>query len=190
MFSLPYLVKLMSTEVVSFDVREKGIKNSPERFFLHMFRATGQVVELAEQYIKEEAPSSRLRGDDGGRGGITSHVVDKNPIIEGVVDATARNQETGFNFALVLYRGSGLYGPRKARIFPKVKKILAWVISGERPTTPQGWKQARIEGRARFARSVAGMKPNLFMDRGMKKAEKEAPAIFARELQKMNEEVS
>ena len=36
-------------------------------------------------------------------------------------------------------------------IRPKIKKILAWVTSGERPTTPEGWRLAKKAGRAVFS---------------------------------------
>lgn len=39
-------------------------------------------------------------------------------------------------------------------IIPKKAKVLAWVTSGERPTTPEGWIAARQEGRAVYAKRV------------------------------------
>ena len=48
-------------------------------------------------------------------------------------------------------------------IVPKTKSVLAWVSSGIRPTTPEGWNQARREGRAVFARSTKGLSPHPFL---------------------------
>ena len=39
-------------------------------------------------------------------------------------------------------------------IKPKNAKMLAWVIKGERPTSKEGWAEARKEGRAVFAKQV------------------------------------
>lgn len=47
-------------------------------------------------------------------------------------------------------------------IVPKVKKVLAFVLSGERPTDSEGWKLARKEGRAVFSmKSVIPARPYL-----------------------------
>lgn len=39
-------------------------------------------------------------------------------------------------------------------IRPKNATMLAWVTEGERPTTPEGWRLASKQGRARFAKEV------------------------------------
>jgi len=59
--------------------------------------------------------------------------------------------------------GTGIFGPNKTPIRPKTKKILAWVSSGPRPTTPAGWRQAKITGRAVYAKEVKGMHPRPFL---------------------------
>jgi hypothetical protein len=170
---------------VRWEIDDKGLKDSPELFHKAMVRAVGQLMELAEQFAKREAPSSILRGDHGGRGGIVNRVDINGHLITGVLSATAKNRETGFNYALALYRGTGIYGPRKKMIVPVKKKILAWVTRGIRPTTSVGWREARKEGRAFFARKTKGIRPNLYLDKGMKLAMAKAPAIFDREIEKI-----
>jgi len=71
------------------------------------------------------------------------------------------NGETSMNVgglpatAYVLF-GTGIYGPKHEMIRPKSKKVLAWVTSGARPTSAEGWKAARAEGRAFIAKKSRG----------------------------------
>jgi HK97 gp10 family phage protein len=87
---------------------------------------------------------------------ITSNVAEEAGIIKG---------EVGSNviYAPYVELGTGIYGPAGKPIRPKNKKILAWVSSGPRPTTPDGWKKAVLEGRAVFAKEVKGMRPRPFL---------------------------
>ncbi len=55
-------------------------------------------------------------------------------------------------YAQFVHEGTGLYGPRHKRIKPKTKKTLYW-LGARHPVA-----------------SVAGIKPNPFMDRGEQRA--------------------
>lgn len=59
-------------------------------------------------------------------------------------------------YAIFVQRGTGLFGPKRRRIRPKVRKFLKF--------TPKGASQPI------FRRSVAGMKPNRFLTNGLKAA--------------------
>lgn len=67
-------------------------------------------------------------------------------------------------YALAVHEGTGLYGPQRRRIYPKRGKVLAWKGKG-------GW---------RFARSIAGQKPNRFADRTVQRVAPEIHATFDR----------
>lgn len=55
---------------------------------------------------------------------------------------------TNVNYAIYVMRGTGIYGPRRTRILPRVKSALRW-----RGKTG-GWI---------FAKSTKGMRPNNFL---------------------------
>ncbi len=59
-------------------------------------------------------------------------------------------------YAMWVHEGTGLYGPRKARIYPKTAKFLAW------KSTVYGAKKGKYAGWV-FAKSIKGMKPNRFL---------------------------
>lgn len=63
-----------------------------------------------------------------------------------------------------VHEGTGLYGPFKRRIVPKFKKALRWFAGG----------------RAIFARSTAGQKPNRFLDRAFTRLLAESDALIDR----------
>ena len=73
-------------------------------------------------------------------GSRTSHV--SNDGLRGEVRFTAP-------YAEYVYRGTGLFGPYKKRIVPNNKKALFW------------------QGAPHPFRSIAGMKPNLWIDRAL-----------------------
>jgi hypothetical protein len=55
---------------------------------------------------------------------------------------------TNVEYAVFVHDGTGIYGPKGARIYPKTAKVLAWRTKS---------------GRKMYATSVAGMKPNPFL---------------------------
>jgi hypothetical protein len=183
----------MSSTVV-FNTKQKGIKEAPEKFHRACVRATGQVMEKARQEARKRAPVrfGRIKGTKGGRGAIDWDVQENGPIITGVLKGTALNPETGKDYFQYIVRGTGKHGPHKTRIKPKRKKVLVWMKDPTmpRPKTPQGWKEARLKKLVWIAKSVEGMKPNDFMQKGLKAGVKSAPAIFNREIEKMNQELS
>jgi hypothetical protein len=67
-------------------------------------------------------------------------------------------------YARYVEQGTGLYGPRHARIVPKRAKVLSWVGGGSR-LTGRGKGSRRI-----FARSVAGRKATPYLLPGVKRA--------------------
>lgn len=70
-------------------------------------------------------------------------------------------------YAVWVHEGNG---PQGSRIFPKKKSMLAFVTSGDRPTTASGWSDARASGRAVIVPSVAASKPNPYLRDALKDA--------------------
>ena len=65
-------------------------------------------------------------------------------------------------YALYRHNGTGIYGPRHARIYPKNGKVLRFTVKGgPRGPMPQGHRRPR--GRVVFARSVRGVPANPFL---------------------------
>lgn len=85
-----------------------------------------------------------------------------------------------FDFAQAVATGTGEYGPRKAKIFPKVAKALLI----PKPIGPRvGGKETlvRIEGRYyMFSAWSRGMKPNPYDERAAQALEGEIDAIWER----------
>lgn len=67
-------------------------------------------------------------------------------------------------YARYVEQGTGLYGPKHARITPKHAKLLSWVGGGSR-LTGRGKGSRRV-----FARSVAGRKATPYLLPGVKAA--------------------
>ena len=79
--------------------------------------------------------------------------------------------ENGFDILRGLEEGTGIYGPRGARIVPKNAKVLAWrsrkPVSG---TKTGGWI---------FAKSIKGMKPRRPFAKTFKGERKRAERVFS-----------
>lgn len=60
------------------------------------------------------------------------------------------------NYAYWVHEGNA---PEGSRIYPKRARVLAWVTSGERPTTAEGWRAARAAGTAVIRPSVRASRP-------------------------------
>lgn len=67
-------------------------------------------------------------------------------------------------YARYVEQGTGLYGPKRARIKPRSKKVLSWVSGGSR-VTGRGVGSRRV-----FARSVKGRKATPYLVPGVKRA--------------------
>ncbi|MCP4214069.1 MAG: hypothetical protein GY765_05390 [bacterium] len=173
----------MATVVFSKD--SSGVEMTPEKFEENCYKAVCQIFEKARQNARNEAPVllGRLTGQKGGYGGISYRVIRQGGKIVGILTATARNPESGKDYAVLVHSGTGLYGPKKKRIYPKKKGgVLVFMTDAKipRPKTMQAWKEARDAGHVVYAKSSKGMKPNPFAERGLKSALKEAEAIFDR----------
>lgn len=66
-------------------------------------------------------------------------------------------------YAPYVHEGTGLFGPLRRRIVPKVKRALRWVGKS---------------GQAIFARSTAGQQPNPFLDRAFKRLRAESDRLI------------
>ncbi len=86
--------------------------------------------------------------------------------------------------------GTGIFsdfpGASKQPIRAKNSKALAWVTRGERPTTKEGWKEARRQGRAIIAKEIKGMKPRPFLRSAFESALKRWPELVAKNLSKIS----
>lgn len=178
---------------VAINTKQKGIKEAPENFEKICYEATGKVMEKARKEARKRAPVrfGRIKGTKGGRGAIDWNVQKNNHIITGILFGTALNPETGQDYFQYIVRGTGIYGPKKTRIKPRKKKVLVWMKDPNmpRPKTAQGWKEARIKKLVWIAKSVKGMKPNDFMEKGLQAAIKSAPQIFERHVNELNKTV-
>jgi hypothetical protein len=172
---------------VVFDKKTPDMKREPDRFNRHIKAGVGQIMEYGGMRAKKHSPSKVLSGAAGGRGGISHDVVLKMNIIIGVLTAIALTPE-GENYAYWVHEGTGLYGKRKKRIFPKTKKVLAWTAAGiPRPGSKYEWKMLRMRGLAFIARSVKGQKPNPFLKKGMRDAKRDkAKQCFDRAVEAFN----
>jgi len=89
--------------------------------------------------------------------------------VEGVTETSAKIVAGGTSavgYAVYVERGTGIYGPRKRKIVPKTKKLLAWQGGGSRLTgrgPGSGW---------RFAKSVRGRKATPYLVPGVQQAVK------------------
>jgi len=92
------------------------------------------------------------------------------------------------DYCVFVEYGTGVYGEgegaQRRPIRPRNKKVLAWVERGARPTTPEGWAEARKEGRAIIAREISGMKPQPFMRPAFDEATAALPVFFSAQLEK------
>jgi len=108
---------------------------------------------------------------------IESHAVEQAPHATGnLVNAiTSESQEGGGEvfvsnnaaYAKYVHQGTGIWGPHKTRIRPVHKKALFW------------------PGAAHPVASVAGQKPNPFMDRAAERAAPEVEEILAEVLRSL-----
>lgn len=184
----------MRDEIVAWKADELGINDAPQDVYIAAYRGTGKLMELARQKAREFAPErlGRLKGKKGGMGQIWFQVESNGEIIEGILLATARDPETGIDYAIFVHEGTGMHGPKKKLITPKKAKVLVWVkLAGlPRPRTPQMWKEYRIRKLLVFARFTKGQKPNPFLAKGLQEASKRAQEIFSAEMDTLNRKVS
>jgi hypothetical protein len=182
------------SKTVVFNKEEKGIHDAPDRFVSRCYRVIGKIMELGRQKARELAPESmgRLKGTIGGYGGITYRVFIKGKFVIGILSASAKDPLTGVDYVIFVHEGTGLFGPKKSVIRPKKAKALAFMISPNlpRPTTPHGWKMARIRGLAVIIKYSKGQEPQPFLRQGLEEASKMAKIFMDEEIEAMNREVS
>jgi hypothetical protein len=145
-------------------------------------------MEASKQKADADAPvkSGRLAGTEGGESAIQWTVDGSGSMIYGVLHSTARSP-AGEEYSQLLYRGTGLFGPYKQRIFPKNKKVLAFLKDGRpNPKSKEAWKEEQKAGNVIFMKSSPGMKPNPFMEKALEKTWKTAPLVFERESRAFN----
>lgn len=177
----------MSKQVIFKETRRAGLALGPQKFQEAILRAMYTTKEVAVKQAKIYSQSQTLSGDSGGEGGISGRIIDSSQKIILIISATARNQQTGFNWALVRELGSGLYGSLKRLIFPKTKKILAWLIDGKpNPLTSAGWKQERLKGNVRVARSVKGQRGLFYLKKGIESARDKLDSILKQKIDEIN----
>lgn len=124
-----------------------------------------KVQSLAMHKIKARTGTTRrtIRMDvRDAVGGISGRV--------GILEATAQSR-----VALYLERGTGIYGPKGQRIYPTHAKFLRWPAGGKgevRLTGTHTTAHAK-SGNAQFsfARSIAGMRAQPFMQPAIEEAE-------------------
>lgn len=165
-----------------------------------------RVTERAEQLVREEAPEAKDKAATGVGGnlkqGVSSDVQVGRNGARGEVIVTARSGRLdrrdatvhlpsgktkkvklravpSFNYPEAVAKGTGEFGPKRARIRPKKAKALLVPVSS--PPTINGKPATYItSGGQTFVmrRSIRGMKPNPYDERAAKRLEQEAQPIF------------
>lgn len=117
-----------------------------------LIRKGDAVINGARTYIRErkktKQPGERLERSIVKRIGT----LPTGPYVEVVAGAGLGDP----NYAYWVHEGNG---PPGARIYPKKKRVLAWVIEGPRPTSAAEWQVARTTGNAVIRTSVSTSKP-------------------------------
>ena len=124
---------------------------------------TGGVVrDLLRRGLLVETQAKRNLGGIGGpkridtgrlRASIATVVVTRN-------GSPAVLVGTNVNYALYVHEGTGLYGPKHARIYPRTAKVMVWPAKGG--SKKFGKKKGKFKGRV-VARSTKGMPGNPFL---------------------------
>lgn len=65
-------------------------------------------------------------------------------------------------YAIFVEQGTGLYGPRASRIYPKRGKFMVWPVKNNSGTGRRRYKGGKTQTHV-FARSTAGMKARPFL---------------------------
>ncbi|HXG84086.1 MAG TPA: hypothetical protein VNI84_08670 [Pyrinomonadaceae bacterium] len=102
---------------------------------------------------------------------------------EGIEYTVSRLAPGGFDYAVGVAEGTGIYGKKGKRIFPKKGKFLKIPIANLKGLSPE--RLASAKDGFIFVRSIKGQKANPFDKRSIKRFEKElipklAAAIDAR----------
>lgn len=126
----------------------KDVLELPHDFEQRVRRGTLASLLLIESYAVEVAPHA------------TGNLV--NAITIEQTDSGGKVFVSGAApYGVYVHEGTGIWGPKKKRIYPVNKKALFW------------------PGAAHPVASVAGQKPDPFMDRAADRAEPEIEDVFA-----------
>jgi len=84
------------------------------------------------------------------------------------------------NYAVFVEKGTGIYGPRGHRIFPKSASVLHWQGKGTTHTISNGSTSYTVSssGQGIFARSVQGRPAKHMAERGLEQYTYKVPKLF------------
>lgn len=122
----------------------------------HLIRLADETIVLARENI------NRRRRYPGRATHRLERTIVKRPTMgpQGIGMVVVAGVGLKPGYAVWVHEGNG---PPGGRIYPKTKRFLAFVTSGERPTDPAGWAQAKADGRAVIVPSVKTSRPNPFL---------------------------
>jgi hypothetical protein len=157
-----------------------------------------RVMERGEQLTRDEAPR-----------GISSNVLVSNRLLRREINAAARSRTRAgaavlhlpsgktrrvslkaapaYDYAEAVAGGTGLHGPRHARITPRSRKALLIPVETVPIDTKTGKPEAYIDVQGRIfilRRSTGGMKPNPFDERAANRLTGEAQSIMDTAMEK------
>jgi hypothetical protein len=164
-------------------------------------------VQFDKNAFKENS-QAYLEAIDEGMDDLIDFVADRSTTIldsgmfQGIGNLK-RSQEIEYNwlhkilwfhapYAEYVEYGTGIYsekeGAPKEPIYPKKAKVLAWVTDGMRPgpDDKEGWREAKREGRAVFAKKVWGMEARPFVRPAMEEAVSRASDFFNVKLKRLH----
>lgn len=120
----------------------------------HLIRVGDAIIAAARQDLESHNKTGALSRSLVKRFAMTP----QGPVLVIVAGAGLRDP----NYAWWVHEGNA---PQGSRIFPKNKRVLAWVTSGERPTSAEGWRAARQAGTAVIRPSVMASRPVKYLTR-------------------------
>lgn len=170
------------------ETQKAGLALGPDRWNKAVKQTAYTIAEIITQKAKEYSQSKTLSGGYGGEGGISGHIFFGSKIKINI-SATARNRQTGYNWASVREFGSGIFGIKKSPIFPRKSKVLAWLKDGKpNPLTPAGWKLERQKNNVAIARKVQGQPGNLFLKRAFEFGQNRLESVLQLRIDSLNRE--
>jgi hypothetical protein len=124
----------------------------------YLIRLSDDIITRARINIKE----NKHRRHPPNMTGTLARTIVKRPYKAGKQPGMMVVAGVGLNpsYAYWVHEGNG---PQGARIYPKRASHLAFVTSGARPTTPEGWANAKDAGIAIIVPSVWTSRPNPFL---------------------------
>lgn len=130
-----------------------------------------RVAPEGKKIIQGEIPESS--GDLRSKG-VSTDTGDKT------ITYTVSQIRDGFDYAIGVVEGTGLYGPKRKRITAKNGKALRIPIANLKNLRPE--TLARANNGFIFVRSIKGQRPNPFNERAAKRIEQVFPGRLADEI--------